>query len=183
MKTRAALSLAVAGVLVTGSAALAVNSQVLNTTPAGTGNANSVLLPNDSGGSASPGVVASAKATPDVAPAAGSGTAPATRKTAVPPETWDRNDDDNGGRQKAPLPAPGDRNGGTVTEKNDGGPAGSQPTGTAGYQPATGGSAVVVQPEDDKGGLRTGPEPGDDKGGQRKADEPDDHSGGHRSDD
>jgi hypothetical protein len=175
MKTRAALSLAVAGVFVTGSAALAVNTQVLNTTPAGTGNANSILLPNDSGGSASPGVVASAKATPDVASAAGSGTAPATRKTAVPPETWDRNDDDNGGRQKAPLSVPGDGKGGTVTEKNDGGPAGSQP--------AAGGSVVVVQPEDDKGGLRTVPEPGDDKGGQRKAAEPDDDSGGHGSDD
>ena len=182
MKTRAALSLAVAGVFVTGSAALAVNTQVLNTTPAGTGNANSILLPDSSGRTPTPAVAASAKATPDAA-SAGGGTAPATRKTAVPPETWDRNDDDNGGRQKAPLPVPGDGKGGTVGEKNDGGPIGSQPTGTAGSRPAAGGSAVVVQPEDDKGGLRTGPEPGDDKGGQRKAAEPDDDSGGHGSDD
>lgn len=60
MKTRAALALSVAGVLVTGSAALAVNTQVLNTPPAGTGNANSVLLPKNSGRTPAPDADASA---------------------------------------------------------------------------------------------------------------------------
>lgn len=64
MKTRAALALSVTGILVTGSAALAVNTQVLNTAPAGTGNANSVLLPNNSGSTPAPGAVTTAKATP-----------------------------------------------------------------------------------------------------------------------
>ena len=46
MKTGAALVLSVVGILAAGSAALAVNTQVLSVSPTGTGNANSVLLPN-----------------------------------------------------------------------------------------------------------------------------------------
>lgn len=49
MKTKTALVLATAGVLLTGSAALAVNTLTLNTSPAGrTVPANGVLLPQNS---------------------------------------------------------------------------------------------------------------------------------------
>ena len=48
MNTKAALVLTAAGVLLTGSAALAVNVQTLNGPPAGTTPANTVLLPQNS---------------------------------------------------------------------------------------------------------------------------------------
>ena len=48
MKTKTALVLTAAGVLLTGSAALAVNVQTLNGPPAGTTPANTVLLPQNS---------------------------------------------------------------------------------------------------------------------------------------
>lgn len=200
MKTRAALALSVAGILVTGSAALAVNTQVLNTTPAGTGNANSVLLPSSSGKTPFPADPASAKATPDVTSAAdGGSTVPATAKSAGAPESGDH----KGGRRTTLSPKPaddGDGKGGTVTRKSDAGPAvsqpvrttdsrpdagpaGSQPEGNVGSQPGAGPAVVSAQPGDDKGGLRTAPEPGDDRGGQRPASEPGDDNGGHGSDD
>jgi hypothetical protein len=201
MKTRAALALSVAGILVTGSAALAVNTQVLNTTPAGTGNANSVLLPNNSGRTPSPAAaVVSSKATPDATSVAvGGSSAPA--KTAGAPEAGD----DKGGRRTTPEPGDDrDTKVGTVTRKSDAGPAVSQPDRTVGSQPdagpatsqpdrtvgsqpgagpAVGPAVVSIQPGDDKGGLSTFPEQGSDQGGQRKAAEPGDDSGGHGSDD
>lgn len=207
MKTRAALALSVAGILVTGSAALAVNTQVLNTTPAGTGNANSVLLPSSPGKTLAPAAVASAKAMPASASVAGSGTAPAVTHHASTPEPGhepepgdDKGRDRKGSRRPAPTAEPGDGKGGTVTghddagqagsqpggtagSPSDAGPAGPQPAGSAGSRPTAGNPAVVLQRPDDKGGLRTVPEPGDDKGGQRKAPEPGDDSGGHGSDD
>ena len=49
MKSRAALALSIAGILVTGSAAPAVNTHALNTSHTGTtGNADRALLPDDS---------------------------------------------------------------------------------------------------------------------------------------
>jgi hypothetical protein len=197
MKTRAALALSVAGILVTGSAALAVNTQVLNTTPAGTGNASSVLLPNNSGRTPSPAAaVVSSKATPDArSVAVGGSSAPA--KTAGAPEAGD----DKGGRRTTPETGDDrDTKVGTVTRKSDAGPdvsqpdrtAGSQPDAgpdvsqpdrTAGSQPDAGPAVVSIQPGDDKGGLRTFPEQGSDQRGQRKASEPGDDSGGHGSDD
>ncbi|MDQ1059825.1 hypothetical protein QFZ23_003726 [Arthrobacter globiformis] len=181
MKTRAALTLTVAGILVTGSAALAVNTQVLNTTPAGTGNANSVLLPNNSGRTPAPAAVVSAKATPDVTSAVGGGTVPATAKTAGAPESGD----DKGGtvtRNSDAGPA-GSQPGRTVGSLSDADPAVSQPDGNVRSQTDAGPAVVSVQPGDDKGGLRTAPEAGDDRGGLRKASEPGDDSGGHGSGD
>ncbi|MFP3462018.1 hypothetical protein R5O87_14315 [Arthrobacter globiformis] len=192
MKTRAALALSVAGILVTGSAALAVNTQVLNTTPAGTGNANSILLPNNTGNPPVPAAVVSAEAVPDATPKVeGGNTTPPPVKTVGKPES----ESGKGGRRTTASTESGsdtDRRGGTVTKKSDADPAQSQPGGTAASQPDAGpagsqtnaGSAVVsVQPGDDKGGLRTASEPGDDKGKQRSAAEPGDDSGGHGSDD
>ena len=54
MKTKTALVLTAAGVLLTGSAALAVNVQTLNGPPAGTTPANTVLLPQNSTTATSP---------------------------------------------------------------------------------------------------------------------------------
>ncbi|MBD1541753.1 hypothetical protein G9E11_05710 [Arthrobacter sp. IA7] len=196
MKTRAALALSVAGILVTGSAALAVNTQVLSTTPSGTGNANSVLLPNNSSRTAAPTAAVGAKTTPNVASVVGGGsTVNAPAKTTGAPESGDR----KGGRRTAPSrspssppsPSPGDDlddKNGTATGKSDAGPAVSQPGGTFGSPSLGTGVAgdpavVAVQPGDDKGGLRTVPEPGDDKGGQRKASGPKEDSGAHGSDD
>ncbi|HKS01772.1 MAG TPA: hypothetical protein VJS86_08840 [Arthrobacter sp.] len=206
MKTRAALALSVAGILVTGTAALAVNTQVLNTTPAGTGNANSVLLPNSPGKAPAPAAVGSAKATPAAASVAGSGTAPTVTNRASAPKPGDepKPGDDKGGDRKdsrrTVMAEPGNgkgtkvaghddaglagsQPGGTAGSQSDARPAGSQPAGTAGSQSAAGDPAVVVQPPGDKGGLRTVPERGDDKGGLRKAPESGDDSGGHGSDD
>ena len=117
MKTRAAVALCVAGILVTGSAALAVNSQVLNTTPTGTGNANNVLLPNSASRTPVPAAVVSVKATPGVTSVDGGGQRPTPslkpgddsddkgglRTTAEP-------GDDQGGHRKSPEP--GDDSGG-----------------------------------------------------------------------
>ncbi|MFE4834776.1 hypothetical protein ACFRAU_08840 [Arthrobacter sp. NPDC056691] len=200
MKTRAALALSVAGILVTGSAALAVNTQVLNTTPAGTGNANSILLPTNSGNSPAPAAIVGAKVTPRVTSTVGGGkTPPAAAKTAGTPKSGD-----DGGRRRTSSSTEsryvGDDRGGIVTKKSDAGtstsrptgdstsqsdagPAGSQPDGTVGSQPNASPAVVPVQAGDDKTGLRTAPQPGDDKGGQRKASQPGGDSGGHGSDD
>ncbi|WP_395398503.1 hypothetical protein ACHMXB_11785 [Arthrobacter sp. UC242_113] len=196
MKTRAALALSVAGILVTGSAALAVNTQVLSTTPSGTGNANSVLLPSNSSSTAAPTAAVGAKVTSNVASVVdGGSTVPAPAKTTASPESGHG----KGGRRTTPSPSPSpspssgprdDRNvrAGTVAGTSDAGPAVSQPGGTSGSTPGGTGAAgepavVPVQPGGDKGGLRTAREPGDDKGGQRKASEPKEDSGGHGSDD
>lgn len=186
MKTRAAFALSLAGILVTGSAALAVNTHVLNTTPAGTGNANRILLPSNTGNSRAPAAAINAKAVPNATPKVdGGSTAPAPVKAVGKPES----ENHKGGRKA-----------GTVTKKSDAGPAKSQPAGPAAFQPDAGpagsqpdgtaasqtkaGPAVVsVQPGDDKGGLGTATEPGDDKGKQRNASEPAGNSGGHGSDD
>ncbi|XAS67062.1 hypothetical protein V3C33_16615 [Micrococcaceae bacterium Sec5.7] len=70
MKTKTALVLSIAGLLVAGSAALAVNTQTLNSSPAGTtGNSNEVLLPQDSAtGTATPSPSASPKSTASPTP-------------------------------------------------------------------------------------------------------------------
>ncbi|UKA53360.1 hypothetical protein LFT45_16765 [Arthrobacter sp. FW305-BF8] len=197
MKTRAALALSVAGILVTGSAALAVNTQVLGTRPSGTGDANSVLLPHNSSSTAVPTAAASAKATPNVTSVVDGGSTTSTlAKTTGAPELGDG----KGGRRAATSPSltpspssePGDdrdhNKDGTVTDTSDAGPAAPQPGGTFGSLSEGAGTAgdpavVTGQPGDDKGGLRTLPEPGDDKGGQRKDSGSREDSGGHGSDD
>jgi hypothetical protein len=188
MKTRAALALSVTGILVTGSAALTVNTHVLNTTPAGTGNANRILLPSNTGNALAPAAAISVKAVPNLTPGVDGGTtapAPAPARTVGKPESGDH----KGGRKT-----------GSVTKKSDARPAKSQPAGTAAFQPdagptgsppdSTAGSqtnaspaVVSVQASDDKGGLGTAIEPGDDKAKQRNSSEPGDDSGGHGSDD
>jgi hypothetical protein len=106
MKTRAALALSVAGFLVTGSAALAVNTQALNTSPAGTGNANSVLLPNNASRTPAPAAVVNGKATPDV-----TSVNDGSQQTMPSPSPKPGDDgDDKGGLRTAPEP--GDEQGG-----------------------------------------------------------------------
>ncbi|MET3932908.1 hypothetical protein [Arthrobacter sp. OAP107] len=186
MRARAVVALSVAGILVTGSAALAVNTHVLNTAPAGTGNANRILLPSNTGNSPAPAVAISAKAVPNVTPRVDGGTtAPAPAKTVGKPESGNH----KGGRKT-----------GTVTKKSNAGPAKSQPAGAAPFQPDAGpggshpedtagsqsdaGPAVVsAQPGDDKGGLGAAMEPGDDKGKQGSGSGPGDDGGGHGSND
>ena len=182
MKTRAALALSVAGILLTGSAALTLNTQVLNTTPAVTGNANSVLLPNNASRAPTPAAVVSAKAMPEVESLVdGARTGPVPAKTAGAPQSRD----DTGGTatRKPDAGAAGSQPGRTVGSQPDAGPPGSQPEGTVGSHTGAAAAVVSVQPGDDKGGLRTRPEPGVDQDGQRKASEPGDDSGGHGSDD
>lgn len=182
MKTRAALAVSVAGILVTGSAALAVNTEVLNSTPSGTGNANSVLLPNNARRTPAPAAVVGAKATPDVTSVNdGGGTAPAPAETAGVPESGDA----TGGTvtKKSDAGTAASQPDGTVGSQSHAGPVGSRPEGTVGSQPDASPAVVSVQPGDDKGGLRTVPEPGDDQGGQRKSSERGEGSGGHGSDD
>jgi hypothetical protein len=189
----------VAGILVTGSAALAVNTQVLSSTPAGTGNANIVLLPNNSTQTPSTAAVVSAKATPDVASVAvGGSTAPAPAKTAGAPESGDG----KGGRRTAPEPGDdGDNRSGSAARKSDAGPAGSQPDRAIGSQPdvSPGGSqserTVGSQSDTRPGGSQpertvgsqsdaspavVSIQPGDDKGGVRTAPEPGDDQGRQR---
>ena len=103
MKTRAALALSVAGFLMTGSAALTVNTQALNTPPAGTGNANSVLLPNNASRTPAPAAVVSAKATPAVTSVGGD------QLPTPSPKPGDDGDDKRGLRT---APEPGDDHGG-----------------------------------------------------------------------
>ncbi|PNH85476.1 hypothetical protein [Arthrobacter sp. AFG20] len=190
MKTRAALALSVAGILVTGSAALAVNTQVLSSTPSGTGDANSVLLPTNSSSTAAPTAAVGLKATPNVTSVVdGGSTVTARAKSTGAPESGDG----KSGRRTLPPPSSGpgddrDHTDGTVTGTSDAGPAAPHPGGSIGSQSGGAGTAgdpavVPVQPGDDKGGLRAVREPGDDKGGQRKTAEPKKDSGGHDSDD
>ncbi|MDZ4090003.1 MAG: hypothetical protein U1D68_02195 [Arthrobacter sp.] len=65
MKTRTALVLSVAGVLLTGSAALAVNTRTLgNSSPSFTGTSNEVLLPQNATTPVSPAPAGTAAPSP-----------------------------------------------------------------------------------------------------------------------
>ena len=152
MKTKAALALSLTGILLTGSAALAANTQTLSSSTTGTSDdARNVLVTDDSATrTAAP---APARVVPKAAPNAATKTsdnmtaddkkASAAKKASNPAEPGD----DTGGTRTAPEP--GDGHGGLVTVKTF--------TGN--------GSTVAAEPGDDKGGLRTTPEPGDDNGG------------------
>ncbi|MFE4543045.1 hypothetical protein [Arthrobacter sp. NPDC056727] len=175
MKTGAALVLSVAGILAAGSAALAVNTQVLNVSPTGTGNANIVLLPNGAVPPA-PAGTAGQKAAPPA-----TGTAAGAQKTSTPSKSTPAKQGSaksgaaasNAAKpspaQSAPATVPGTA-GGTAAAPSSSGPGGGS------------GGAVTVQPAPVQGGVSP-LEPGDDKGGLRKAPEPGDDSGGHGADD
>ena len=171
MKSGAALVLSVAGILAAGSAALAVNTQVLNVSPTGTGNANTVLLPNRAAASA-PALPAGPKATPQATEtAAGAQKAPTPSKSASAkpaPATSGAaasNAANPGPVKSAPATVPGTA-GGSVAASPSSGPGGATGGGVVAVQPApVQGSVVPVEPGDDKGGLRKAPEPGDDSGG------------------
>jgi hypothetical protein len=174
MKTGAALVLSVAGILAAGSAALAVNTQVLSVAPTGTGNANVVLLPN---GPVPPAPTTEPKATPQV-----TGTQSGAQKTAAP-------------AQSSPARPGSAKSGATPANAAKPNPARPAPAAVPG---TTGGSAAAPSSSGPGGGTSGGVvtvqpfpvpvnvvpvEPGDDKGGQRKAPEPGDDSGGHGADD
>jgi hypothetical protein len=103
MKTKTALVLTAAGVLLTGSAALAVNVQTLNGPPAGTTPANTVLLPQNSTTTPPhPASTPTASTVEDRSPA-----------SSPNPSTSDHRGNDDaapspatGGRTAAPSPAP-----------------------------------------------------------------------------
>ena len=102
MKTRTALVLSVAGILVTGAAALAANTYTLNSTPTSTlGNAGSVLLPD-----------VSRTATPAPVP---SPTNTVASPQATPTAT----------SQPSPSPAPGSDETGAVTAQPGDGSGGT----------------------------------------------------------
>jgi hypothetical protein len=142
MKTRAALVLSVAGILVTGAAALAANTYTLNSTHTSTlGNAGSVLLP-DVSHTATPAPVLTPSdpvASPQTPPAAAS---------QPPPSQAAPGSDDGGTVATGPVVG----SGGTVETQPGAGTGGTVVT-----QPgADSGGTVVTQPGDDKGGLRGG---------------------------
>ena len=125
----------------TGSAALAVNTQTLNNSPAGTtGNANQFLLPQDS--AISPATPASGATAASPSPA--SPAPEATASSPSPTSTASATPDDN--RTASPLPTF----------------AATPPSDDA--EDDKGGLRETPEPGDDKGGQRT-PEPGDDSGG------------------
>lgn len=133
MKSKAALALSIAGILITGSAALAVNTYTLNSSHTSTvGNASNILLPNDS-------------ATKTPAPAS----APASPK-ATPKPTGNARSGPAAGAKPAPSKtassSPAQGSGGAVTDQpgSGGTVASPAPVGT------------VIEPGDDKGGLRNG---------------------------
>jgi len=149
MRTRSALALSIAGILVTGSTALAVNTQTLNnSSPGTTGNA-SVLLPDGSATSTPAALPAAASSTDTTAAAA-----PRTNRTASPSPS----------SKPLSIHEAGDDKGGLRAK--------SEPSDDKG------GLTNTIEPGDDKGGLTNTVEPGDDKGGSR-APEPGDDSGGH----
>ncbi|WP_087873057.1 hypothetical protein [Arthrobacter globiformis] len=176
MKTGAALVLSVAGILAAGSAALAVNTQVLNVSPTGTGNANTVLLPN---GAVPPvpaapaGPKATAQAT-DTAAGAQKAPTPSKSTSAKPAPAKSGAASSNAAKPNPAKSAPG------AVPGTAGGSAAAPPS--SGPDGGTGGGAVVVQPAPVQGSVLH-VEPGDDKGGLRKAPEPGDDSGGHGADD
>lgn len=139
MRTRAAVALSFAGILITGSAALAVNTQTLsNSTTGTTGDANRVLLPEDSAAGTPAATLA-----PTAADVAGPEATPAASPSPGP-------GDNTGG---PPSPAPADQGIVPVPVLPDAGVPVPVPV------------PVPVVPGDDKGGLRNAPEPGDDSGG------------------
>lgn len=111
MKTRTALVLSVAGVLLTGSAALAVNTRTLgNSSPSFTGTSNEVLLPQNATTPVSPAPAGTAAPSPGDdsgthAPSPGddSGSLPAPAGTGQPTSGHESDDsghdagDDKGG--------------------------------------------------------------------------------------
>lgn len=130
MKPRAALVLSITGILITGSAALAVNTATLNSPHTSTiGNAGNLLLPNaQPTRTATPAnTVASPKATPQATNSASSGKKANDGKASTP-------------QKPSPSPLPGSSQGRPVT---------TQPV------PGSDG-AIATQPGDDKGGLRSG---------------------------
>jgi hypothetical protein len=203
MKTKAALALSLTGILLTGSAALAANTQTLSSSTTGTSDdARNVLVTDDSATrTAAP---APARVVPKAAPKATTKTSDnvkaddkkasaakkvsAAKKSSHPAEPGD----DTGRTRTTPEPAAGHRglvtvntftgNGGTVAAEPGDDKGGLRTTSEPGDD--NGGLRKAQAPRAaqtgyDKGGLRTTPEPGDDKGGLRKAPEPGDDSGGH----
>ena len=105
MKTRAALVLSVVGILVTGAAALAVNTYTLNSTHTSTlGNAGSVLLPD---------VSATRTPAPVLSPT-NTVSSPRVTPTAT--------------SQPSPSPMPGSEKAGPVTAQPGAGSGGPIPT-------------------------------------------------------
>ena len=160
MKTRAALALSVAGILLTGGAAFATTQSLGNTGPGTSDDARSVPVTDDAATRTPAPAVSSATATAKASDdtQADDRKASATKKASKPAEPGD----DKGGLRT--IPEPGDDNGGFRSDQ----------------------APRVAEPGDDHGGLRTTPEPGDDKGGDHDAAEPGDDSGGsggHGSDD
>lgn len=91
--TRTALVLSVAGVLLTGSAALAVNTQTLkNSSSSTTGNANEVLLPQNATTPSSP--VPTETSAPS--PSQDRSAVPSPTPSAQPTSSRDANDDHSG---------------------------------------------------------------------------------------
>lgn len=165
MKTGAALVLSVAGILAAGSAALAVNTQVLNVSPPGTGNANTVLLPNGAVPPA-PAVSPGPKATGAAAGAQKVST-PSKSSPAKPgpAKTGGAGEVKPSPAKSAPANVPGTA-GSSAAAPSSSGPGGGSGGGVVTVQPApVQGGTVPVEPGDDKGGLRKAPEPGDDSGG------------------
>lgn len=155
MRTKTALALSIAGILLTGTAALATNAPILiNSSSEAPGSANK-LLPDDSATSTptapSPGLSAAARTPKPTATGTpgDDGKASPHATSSAPAAASVEPGDDKGGQQT--TPEPGDDNGGL------------RPTR---IPPA-------AEARDDKGGLRNALEPGDDKGGH----------GGHGSDD
>ena len=134
MKSRAALALSITGILVIGSAALAVNIYTLNGSHTSTlGNAGNVLLPDPSvtttraPAHVPTNTVASPKAAPKAPSEAGTGKNGVNGKAAP---------------SKKPSRAPA--------------PTSNQPAPVT-VQPDPGrGETIATQPGDDKGGLRGG---------------------------
>ncbi|PNH84259.1 hypothetical protein [Arthrobacter sp. AFG20] len=171
MKTGAALVLSVAGILAAGSAALAVNTQVLNVSPPGTGNANIVLLPNGavppiSGTSDGPKATPQATGTPAGAQKAAT---PAKSSSAKPGSAKSSAAASNAAKSNPAKSAPAAAHGiagGSAAGPSSSGPGGGLAGGAVTVQPVpVPGSVIPVEPGDDKGGLRKAPEPGDDSGG------------------
>ena len=176
MKTGAALMLSVAGILAAGSAALAVNTQVLNVSPTGTGNANVVLLPNGAVPPA-PAATAGPKASPQA-----TGSAAGAQKVSPPPKSSPAKPAAGKSPAAAPnaaKPAPA-KSAPPAAPGIAGGSAAAQPSSGPGG--GTGGGTVIVQPAPVQGGVAP-IQSGDDKGGLRKAPEPGHDSGGHGADD
>ncbi|MDQ0865619.1 hypothetical protein [Arthrobacter globiformis] len=198
MKTRAALALSVAGILLTGGAAFATTQSLSNTGPGTSDDTRSVPVTDDTATRTPVPAVSSATATAKASDdtQADHRKASAAKKASKPAEPGDDKGglrtaadpgDDNGGAAAAAAEnfvgsgslsiEPGDDKGGLRTIPEPGDDKGGLRSDQA---------PRVAEPGDDHGGLRTTPEPGDDKGGDHNAAEPGDDSsgsGGHGSDD